>query len=187
MVLSKKRIRGFTSRVRGHYVEELIDAIVHEYLVYIEPLVYLIEKAEDSVESGAELSKSDMEDLYEEASSSSFNIFPLHALLSSVKKSDMGKSDTPSSRFVHQVINENVLVLLKDNMAKAAARLIKECSSGNGSRKDISAAVKRASHAVCIELKRIKDLNRGFLPDADLKELWDRFSCGDAFAELDLG
>ena len=78
-------------------------------------------------------------------------------------------------------------VMLFARTSKAAARLIKECSSGNGSRKDISAAVKRASHAVCIELKRIKDLNRGFLPDADLKELWDRFSCGDAFAELDLG
>jgi len=167
-------------------VEELIDAIVHEYLVYIEPLVYLIEKVEESAKSGVELSKSDIEDLYEEASSSAYNIFPLRALLSSVKNTDMGKSDTPGLQFIHRVINENVLGILKDNMAKAAARLMKECSAGNGSPFKIAEAVKLASHAVCIELTRIKDLNSGFLPDADLKELWDRFSCGNEFAQLDL-
>jgi len=167
-------------------MEELIDAIVHEYLVYIAPLEYLIEKVGESRKAGIILSASDMEGLVEESSASTFNIFPLHSLLSSVKNTDMSKSDSPSLQFVNHVINENVLVMLKENMAKAASRLIRNCSAGNGSLEDIDAAVKHASHAICLELVRIKELNRGFLPHPDLKELWDKFSCQVEFATLNL-
>lgn len=163
-------------------MEELIDAIVQEYLVHIEPLAYLIEKVAEAGKAGMLLSAPDMEDLVEEASAAAFAIVPLHALLSSLRNTHLGNSDPPSFQFVRRVINENVLVLLRDNMARAVSRLIRDC--GNGSARDIDTAVKRASQTICVELARIKDLNRGFLPHPDLKELWDRFSCQELYSPV---
>ena len=167
-------------------MEELIEAIAQTYMEYTAPLIYLMEKVTESRQKGNTLSPAQLEDFVEEATSSTFNIFPLGTLLSSLKGIDMGKTGNPSSRFINQVINETALTLLRDNMARSTARLIKDYTTAISSGEDIDKALKRASHAICIELSRIKDLSSGILPHPDLRELWERFSCKDDFAALDL-
>jgi hypothetical protein len=167
-------------------MEDFIEAVAQAYIEYSAPLVYLIEKITESSLTGSRLLPGQLEDYVDEASGSPFTIVPLHALLSSVKDADMGTSDPPSPQFVHRVINENVLVLLRDNMARAVSRLIRDYAHSGGAAQDIDAAVERASHAICIELSHLKDLNRGLLPHPDLKELWNWFSCTDDFAATDL-
>jgi len=167
-------------------VEELIEAIAQTYIEYTAPLIYLMEKVTESRQKGNHLSPAQLDDFVEEATSSTFNIFSLRTLLSSLKDTDMGKAGNSSSRFINQFIKEPALTLLRDNMARSTASLIKDYAAAIGSGKDIDKALKRASHAICIELSRIKDLNRGILPHPDLEDLWERFSCKDDFAALDL-
>ncbi len=167
-------------------MKELIKAIAMAYVEYTAPLVYLIEKITESSLAGNRILPEQLEEFVDESSASTFTIFPQHALLSSVRDSDMGTSDPPSLQFVHHVIDENVLVLLRDNMARAVSRLIRNYENSGGDQQVIDAAVNRASRAICIELSRIRKLNRGLLPHPDLKELWDRYSCRDESAVLDL-
>jgi hypothetical protein len=164
----------------------LIKAIAMAYVEYTAPLVYLIEKVTESNQKGATLSPQQMDDCVEEATAVTYTIIPLHALLSSIRNTEMGTSDPPSLQFVHSVINENVLVQLRNNMAQAVSRLIRDYNDAAGSPQAVDTSLSRASHAICTELSRIKRLNRGFLPHPDLKELWERFSCRDQFATLNL-
>ena len=175
-----------TMQAEEHAVKEFIEAVTMAYVEYTAPLVNLIEKITESSLRDNRLLPGQLEDYLTEASASTFTIFPLHALLSSFRDTDMGTSDPPSLQFVHHVINENVLIHLRDNIALAASRLMRDYENSGGNQQDIDAAVNRASQAICIELSRIKDLNRGFMPHPDLKELWDRFSCQDDFAAPDL-
>ncbi len=160
----------------------LIKAIAMAYVEYTAPLVYLIEKVTESSLIGATLSPQQLEDFVEEATATTCTIIPLHALLTSIRNTEMGTSDPPSLQFVHSVINENVLVQLRNNMAQAVSRLMRDYNDAAGSPQSIDTSLSRASHAICTELSRVKRLNRGFLPHPDLKELWERFSCRDDFA-----
>lgn len=167
-------------------MNELIDAVAQAYIDYTSPLVYLIEKVTESRQKGTILSLRQLEDFVEEATATTCTIIPLHALLSSVKDSDTGKAGDPTTRFIMEVIRENVLVMLRDNMTQAVSRLMRDYNDAAGSPQAIDTSLSRASHAICTELSRIKRLNRGFLPHPDLKELWERFSCRDDFAIPDL-
>ena len=152
------------------------------YVEYTAPLAYLIEKISESTQTGKRLLPSQLEDYVAEASSASFTIIPLHVLLSSISNTYLGTFDPPSLQFVHRVINENVLVLLRDDMTRAVSRLIRDY--GSGSPQEIEVAVKRASRTICLELSRIRELNRGSLPHPDLKELWERFSCKEVYVSV---
>ena len=167
-------------------MDELIDAVAQAYIDYTAPLVYLIEKVTESRQKDTTLSTQKLEDFVEEATATTCTIIPLHALLSSVKNSDMGKAGEPGTRFIMEVISENLLVLLRDNMARAISRLMRDYNDAAGSPQAIDTSLSRASLAICTELSRIKRLNRGVLPHPDLKELWERFSCRDELATLNL-
>lgn len=167
-------------------MEELIDTIVHEYIGYIAPLAHLIERITKSGQNGKQLTLQQLEDIVEEATSSTFNILPLHTLLSSLKDTDIAVFGPSSSRLIHRIITQNTLPQLRDNMARAVSRLINDYLEETESTEHINNALKAASNSICIELSRMKDLNSGSLPHPDLKVLWETFSCAEGFAELDL-
>jgi dGTP triphosphohydrolase len=167
-------------------MEELLETIVHEYLGYIAPLAHLIEKITKSGQDGKQLNIQQLEDIVEEATSSTFNILPLHTLLSSLKDADIGDFGPSSSRLIHRIISQHTLPQLRDNMARSVTRLINDYLKKTESTEHINNALKAASNSICIELSHMKDLNSGFLPHPDLKVLWETFSCAEEFAELDL-
>lgn len=168
-------------------MEELLEAIAHTYLEYISPLMFLMEKISESRRLGNTLSTSQLENFVEEATTSTYTIIPLRALLSSLGSIDQGMIGNLSSRFISRIVHENVLVSLQNNMTTATTRLIKDHENASNRNKDMDRALERASRAICLELSRIRDLNGGFLPHPELKDLWENLSCTDRIQAVDLG
>lgn len=85
-----------------------------------------------------------------------------------------------SARAVNKikVIDEDILTLMNGNIKKAVERLGRALIDQTKSNKEKDTEVEIASASICVELMRIRKLNKGTLPEEGLEKLWQSFGCG---------
>lgn len=166
--------------------EELIEAVVQEYVGRLAPLAHLIGSVAEISQSGRGVPQEKMRDILDEVSSSGYAIFPVHSLLSSLKPMEAGALASPGMKFLQEIVSQDVIPSMHRHVAQAIEDIIREFSGSPGNREAREKSLVNASSVICMELSRLKQLHRGTLPHQDLIDLWEAFYCDEGFAIIDM-
>lgn len=157
--------------------EELIRAVAQEYVDRLVPLAHLVGAIAGTVESGRDVSQTEIRDILDEAGNPNCTVFPVHCLISSLKPYDAGSITPPDVKFFHQLISGDVIPSMHRSVAQAVDGIVSAFAASPVSPEARKQALKNASETICMELSRLKDLCQGTLPHPDLAGLWESFSC----------
>lgn len=161
--------------------EELIRAVAQEYVDRLAPLAHLVGTVAGIVESGRNVSQTEIRDILDEAGAPSCTVFPVHCLISSLRPYDAGSITPPDMKFFHELISGDVIPSMHRRVARTVDGIISAFAISPASPEARKRALKDASETICMELARFKQLCQGTLPHPDLTALWKTFSCDKGF------